>query len=94
MLITAKTEIRGIHLELSVTDAKELLKNPKKLQTEIRTILENYGVELGPEHRGDQEVKEEKPLVCPWCQKRYKHKARLDTHTANCPEYIEEESQL
>ena len=89
MLITAKTEIRGIHMELSVTDAKDCLKNPKKLQTEIRTILENYGVKLGPEHLGVTE--EEKPFICPWCRKGYVHEARLETHKLNCPKLVEED---
>lgn len=87
MLITAKTEIKGIHMELSVADAKECLKNPKRLQTELRVILENYGVELGSEHKGGQEVKEEKTFSCPWCPKEYKYQAYLNRHTEKCPNH-------
>ena len=87
MLITAKTEIRGIHMELSVMDAKECLKNPKKVQTEIRVILENYGIELGPEHMGGQAKKEERPFACPWCPREYKYEAHLIKHTEKCPNH-------
>ena len=84
MLITAKTEIKGIHLELSVADAKDYLKNPKKLQTEIRMILENYKVELGPEHKGGQ-VADDKPekFTCA-CGKEYTHLAWLERHQREC----------
>jgi hypothetical protein len=89
MLITAKTEIKGIHLELSVADAKAVLRNPKKLQTELRVILENYGVELGSEYKGGkEEVDKSLPhFPCPWCEKVYKYQAYLNRHTEKCPNH-------
>ena len=77
-------------MELSVADAKECLRNPKKIQTELRVILENYGVELGPEHKRGREEKVDKSLPhfpCPWCEKVYKYQAYLNRHTEKCPNH-------
>ena len=83
MLITAKTEIKGIRLELSVTEAKQCLENPGKIQTELRTVLNLYDIELEPE----QIVKDKKLFSCPWCGKEYKFQAHLNRHTEKCPNH-------
>ena len=101
MLITAKTEIKGLRLELSVADAKGVLKDPSKLQTEIRVMLRHYEIELGTEHEGkygrnyqDAKKDKKKPFVCV-CGNDFVHEAWMRKHQKGCAKFkLFEEEQL
>ena len=83
MLITAKTEIKGIRMELSIADAKEVLRNPKKVQTEIRVILEHYKIDVPT-------ATDDKPPVKPFkcvCGKDYLHKSWMEKHQKSCEQF-------
>lgn len=84
MLITAKTEIKGIRLELSIADAKEVLRNPRKIQTEIRVMLKHYDVELPAESiTVSTKKKRARNFVCV-CGKDYTSQVYLDKHQRDC----------
>lgn len=72
-----KTEIRGVAVEMSIEEAKTFLKNPSRVQNEVRTMLRGGGVDIP-----DSPSKGEKE-ACPHCGKKFKI---LKIHLARgCP---------
>ena len=77
MKTTLKTEIKGIAVELSIEEAKRFLKDPGRVQNEVRTMLRGGGIEVPDATSKTKEA-------CPHCGKEFK---RLAIHLARgCPE--------
>ena len=78
MLVQLKTEVKGIAIELSVTEAQVFLLSPDKVQDDVRRMLQGSGVKCPDE----KSVKKKSVLVaCPNCGKRVKERG-LKIHQA------------
>ena len=63
-----KTEVLGICIELSVVEAKLFLKDPHKVQEEVRIMLSNNGVDI-PDRPQKKTVEGIIIVACPDCGK-------------------------
>ena len=74
-----KTSVKGIAIELSLNEALSFLRDPAKVQTEVRIMLRNGGVSLPPDP-----TKADEREPCPHCGKGF---LKLNIHLARgCPE--------
>jgi len=74
-----KTSVKGIAVELSLSEALLFLQDPTKVQTEVRIMLRNADVNLLPD---PTKAGEREP--CPHCGKGF---LKLNIHLARgCPE--------
>jgi hypothetical protein len=78
-----KTEVRGIAIELSITEALVFLKDPSRVQNEIHSMLNGGGIEVPEKSNYGRDYK---TVNCPDCGRELK-KTGLKIHqTRFCPE--------
>ena len=84
MKMQLKTEVRGVAIELSIQEAFNFLKNPVRVQDEVRNMLNGGGVEIPGNKRHQLSITS--PMVeCPDCGKRLKKRGLKIHQTRGCP---------
>lgn len=79
-----KTEVRGVAIELSVQEALNFLKDPARVQAEVRNMLNGGGVKI-PDGKKSQLTIASPMVDCPDCGKRLKKRGLKIHQTRGCP---------